>query len=148
MGLSLSGVTLNAGAGGADVAVINDSVSGNDYQIVVSGFASSYLAWGGTTNAVLTNSIVFPKASAGLFCGGVFYNPNSSIVYVQVLNLATGGTLGTTVPIHVIALAPNEIWNEPLRNLFASSGIAVAATTTPTGSGAPSTGISGEVFYL
>ncbi|HXD86815.1 MAG TPA: hypothetical protein VN641_09985 [Urbifossiella sp.] len=153
---------LNLGSGGDTVRDVAKTATSAKTQVMladigggadsspefIDGPLSAYLAWGGTTNAIFTNSIVFPKASPGLFRGGIFYNPNSSIVYIQVLNLATGGTLGTTVPIHVIALAPNAIWNEPLRNLFASSGIAVAATTTPTGSTAPPTGISGEVFYL
>lgn len=148
MTISLTGVTLNPGSGGAGVAVVNDSVSGNDYQLILDAPLSTYLAWGGTTNTILTNTIVFPKASAGLFRGGMFSNPNGSTVYIQVFNLASGGTLGTTVPIYIIPLLGGSIWNEPMKNLYASAGIGVAATTTPTGSTAPATGISATIIYL
>lgn len=153
---------LNLGSGGDTVRDVAKTATSAKTQVMladigggadsspefIDGPLSAYLAWSGTTNAALTNAIVFPKASAGIFRGGVFYNPNSSIVYLQIFNLATGGTLGTTVPIYIIPLGPNAIWNEPIKNIYGSSGIGIAATTTPTGNGAPATAVSGTVLYL
>jgi len=78
-------------------------------------------------------------------------NANTSIVYIQFFNAAAAGsvTLGTTAPTFWIAVpATNGVIDTPFVNGFTfSSGIVVAATTTPTGSTAPSTAVPITIFF-
>jgi hypothetical protein len=126
-------------------------VGGNSDSSIESPAAacSCYAAWGGTTNAAFTNSIVFPKAAAVVIWGGKFLNLNDATLYIQVINLASGGTLGTTEPLDVWALAPQQITQIQFQfGLLCSAGIGIACTTTATGNAAPGTAVQGSIYYL
>lgn len=114
------------------------------------GGTSTFSAVGGTGTALLTNSAVAVDASPGNLYGVNFYNPNSSVVYVQFFNVAAGSvTLGTTVPKLSYPIPPNG-WmdtNFAGAQITFSTAITVAATTTATGNGAPSTGVTANILY-
>ena len=135
--------------------VVNNTGSNPVPVTVVSGTtggASSYAATGGTGNALLTATPVAVKGSAGSLFGVDFTNTGISAAYVQIFNAATAGavTLGTTVPKLVFWVPAGGAWEEKFcagGEIAFSAGIVVAATTTPTGSTAPSTGILGNIIY-
>jgi hypothetical protein len=104
--------------------------------------------WSVSSQTALTNTAVSVKASAGQLGGYMMYNPNPSAAYVQVFNVASGSvTLGTTTPTYVIPLPGNAAANIEMGNGIAhGTAISVAATTTPTGSAAPATALTG--FFL
>lgn len=68
------------------------------------------------------------------------YNPNNSIIYIQAFNkLAANITLGTTVPDLIFPIPANGYWDGYWNVSHDwSTGLVLAATTTPTGSIAPS----------
>ena len=103
-----------------------------------------YSNWG----SGITNTLVYVKSSPGIFVGGLFYNSSTVPAYIQILNLASGGTLGTTAPAHSIPIPPGYVWGEPDHHILLSNGLALAATTTATGNTAPSTAINCDVFYF
>jgi len=110
----------------------------------INGSQSIYSNW----SSGLTNTIIYVKASSGVFIGGLFYNSSSAPVYIQVLNLASGGTLGTTVPVHSIPIPPSCVWDEPDHHIPMTTGIALAATTTATGNAAPNAAINCDIFFF
>jgi len=115
------------------------------------GGTSTYEACGGTGNALLTNTAVAVKASAGNLYGVAFVNTGGVSAFVQMFDLATGSvTLGTTVPKMVFWVPAGGAWEEKFTGeakVSFATAITVAATTTGTGNTAPSTGIMATVIY-
>lgn len=105
--------------------------------------------WSVNSQTALTNSKVAVKASAGNFGGYMVYNPNSSVSYVQIFDVASGSvTLGTTAPTYVIPLPATAAANvEFTAGINHATAITLAATTTATGSTAPSTALVGFFLY-
>lgn len=98
----------------------------------------------------LTNTAVAVKASAGQLAKLYCYNPNSSVAYVQVFNIASGSvTVGTSTPLQSYAIAPTNTGGFALSGIGDQYGtaISVAATTTATGGSAPSTALDCNVSY-
>jgi hypothetical protein len=90
------------------------------------------------------------KASAGKLYALNIYNPNTSIVYLQMWDLATASvTLGTTTPKKTFAIPAggwlDTQWVIPIG--FATA-ISHAATTTATGLTAPTTGLLINAEYI
>jgi len=116
-----------------------------------SGGVSTYAALGGTGNALLTNSAVAVKASAGNLYGVEFVNAGASGAYVQVFDVASGSvTLGTTVPKLVYWVPSGGAWDSKFsteNKVSFATAITMAATTTVTGSSAPATGIQANIYY-
>ncbi|MGA7384498.1 MAG: hypothetical protein WBW81_07350 [Methylocella sp.] len=117
------------------------------------GGVSAYVACGGTTNALLTNTAVVVKASGGNIYGLRLDNAaNGAVSFLQLFNLAAGSVvLGTTVPADVIPIPAGGYWEA----IFSSAGkltfstrISCAVTTTRTGSTAPVTGVAATIYYL
>jgi hypothetical protein len=115
------------------------------------GGTSTYAALGGTGNALLTNTPVAVKASAGNVYGLDFVNPGSSAAYVQIFDVAAASvTLGTTVPKLSKWIPAFGGWEEKFAGetkISFGTAITVAATTTPTGNTAPATGIIANIVY-
>jgi len=105
--------------------------------------------WSVSSQTALTNTAVSVKASAGQLGGYMFFNPNSSVEYIQVFNVASGSvTLGATTPTYVIPIPAAAAANIEFANGIAhSTAITVAATTTATGSSAPTTALTGFVLF-
>lgn len=83
--------------------------------------------------SALSNTVVQPKLSRGVFQWGSCYNPNAGVVYVQVFDSAGTVTLGTTPPTLAIPLPPTAVTQLPFPAVMLN-GLQLAATTTATGS--------------
>ena len=100
------------------------------------------------SNTPLTNTVVYVKTSAGELGGYIVFNPNSTVAFVQVFDAASGVTLGTTRPAMVIPVPPTSGANLEFANgVSFTSGIGIAATTSDSGSTAPSSGITTTIVY-
>ena len=101
-------------------------------------------------NSALSTTVQSVKSSAGRLYGWYIYNPNGSVEYVQIFNVASGSvTLGSTTPTLSLGIAPNMSGSarDIFPGLFATA-ISCAATTTPTGNTAPGTGLVVNLFYV
>lgn len=99
--------------------------------------------------AALTNTAVAIKASAGwlgkLYC----YNPNATVAYVQVYNVASGSvTVGTTasIPYGIPATNASGFVMDAVGDQYGTA-MAIAATTTATGGTAPGTALDCNVSF-
>lgn len=98
----------------------------------------------------LTNSAVAIKASAGqigkLYC----YNPNGSVAYVQIFNIAAASvTVGASTPSQSYGIPASNAsgFILPIIGDQYGTAISAAATTTATGGSAPSTALDCNVSY-
>lgn len=97
---------------------------------------------------VATAGGVSVKGSAGTFGGYFVYNPNTVVTYLQVFDVSSTVTLGTTRPDLVFGIPANSGANlEIVNGVNMANAIKIAATTTASGSTAPSTGLDVTVFY-
>jgi hypothetical protein len=107
--------------------------------------------WSVSSQTALTNTVVMVKTSAGSFGGYMLFNNSSTApAYIQVFDVAAAGsvTLGTTAPTYTFAIPIGSAANLELTcALPHTNGIAVAATATVTGNGAPSAALSGFLLY-
>lgn len=103
------------------------------------------------SNTALTNTVVAVKSSAAGELGGyIVYNPNASVAYIQVFDVATAGgvTLGTTRPDMVIPVPASSGANLEFANgVNFANGIQIAATTTDSGSTALGSGLTVTMVY-
>lgn len=99
----------------------------------------------GPNLTALTATVIQVKGAAGQLGMAYCYNPNTSVAFVQVFDAATAGsvTLGSTTPKYALPIpaGSNGGYALALVGLQFASGIQVAATTTATGSTAPSTAL-------
>lgn len=105
--------------------------------------------WSVNSQTALTSTKVAVKASAGTFGGYMIYNPNASVTYIQVFDVASGSvTLGSTTPTYVIPIPAGAAANvEFTLGINHVTAITLAATTTATGSSAPSSSLTGFFLY-
>lgn len=102
----------------------------------------------------VTNTAVAIKASAGKLHGYNLYNPNSSLAYVHFYNVAAASvTVGTTTPIRSVALPSTAngtvaVDREFTLGIAFGTAMSVAASTTATGGGAPSTALVVNAEYI
>jgi len=157
--------TSTSGGAGATLVDISQTTPGTTNGVVINntspinvavvsgttGGTSTYSAQGGTSNALLTNSAVTVKASAGNLFGVDFVNLGNSVAFVQIFDALIGNiTLGTTVHKMSKWVPAGGAWEEKFcagGEIAFATGISVAATTTTTGSTAPSTGINANITY-
>jgi hypothetical protein len=114
--------------------------------------------WSFSYQSALSSTKQQIKGSAGTFGGFInLFNPNTATTYIQVFNKASGSvTVGTTTPDFVITLpgiasasgTGSDRNLEITCGLAMSTGITVAATTTATGSTAPSNAVVGTFLFL
>ncbi len=108
----------------------------------------------GTTpsyQSALSSTKTAIKASAGNLYGWHFYNSNNSVVYIQIFNKTTANvTVGSTAPDFVLVLPQGGFLDDPsLAYPYGfSNALTVAATTTPSGSTAPTNAINCTFFYI
>jgi hypothetical protein len=125
------------GDGGALAHVTNwPALASVAVQAAASGGWTPYLASG------LSTTVKTVKSSAGQLGMLQCWNSNSSQVYVQVFNAASV-TLGSTTPLLSVPIGPASTGGLALTatGLQFSAAIAIAATTTATGSAAPTTAL-------
>jgi hypothetical protein len=96
----------------------------------------------------LSTSLVAIKSSAGQLAMIEGFNPNTAQVYLQVFDNASP-ILGTTTPVLSVPIAPGATGGFSLSQTGVqfSNAIVVAATTTATGSTAPSTAVDCNAVY-
>lgn len=99
----------------------------------------------------LTTTLVQVKAARGNIDGLICVNPNAAIEYVQAFDSATttGITLGTTAPKVFFPWSASGAQSllAPANGIFFTNGIVIAATTTATGSTAPSSALNCNVVF-
>ncbi len=99
----------------------------------------------------LTATKTAVKTTPGVMGIMYCYNPNTSVAYIQIYNaLLANVTVGSTTPTWSIAVAPSSIGGFGFgggSGLYFSTAMSVAATTTATGSSAPSTAVDCNVGY-
>lgn len=120
----------------------------------------------GTTNAVqplpgtsggwtpkllnaLSTTVTTVKASSGKLGFVGCFNPNSLVAYMQVFDTSGTVTLGTTTPVLSLPIYPGtnpQVQDMGFGTNFANA-IKVAATTTATGSTAPTTSLDCNAGY-
>jgi len=142
------GVAVSTGTGASGTGIPRVTVS-NDSSVLATLQPGTSGGWSVSSQTALTNTAVSVKASAGQFGGYMFNNPNASITYIQIFNVASGSvTLGTTAPTYVVPIPPNASANVEFANGIAhATAISAAATTTATGSTAPTTSLVGFFIY-
>lgn len=118
---------------------------GTDFTLPVgtSGTVSTYF------NAALLATKQAVKASAGSLSAYHIQNPNTSDAWVQFFDLASAGvTVGTTVPtLSLWVPAGGALDTSLVEPATFATAITIAATTTATGSTAPSTGLVTNLLY-
>jgi hypothetical protein len=139
-------VTANAGTGPFPVSDNSGSLT-VDAPVGTPLFAtvtpSTTGGWSKITALAQTTTKKAVKASAGTFGGYYVYNPNASVAYIQVFDVASASvTLGTTAPDLVFGIPASSAANLEITNgVNMGTAITLACTTTATGSTAPSTGL-------
>jgi len=102
-------------------------------------------------NAALTNTAggVQVKGAAGAVGAITIYNPSNAVAFVQFFDLASAVTLGTTTPTFVVGVPTlvSFYFTIPQGGLSFANAIKIAATTTATGSTAPSTALVFTMAY-
>lgn len=103
-------------------------------------------------NTAVTNSAVLVRSGRTDIFGWSLPNANASAVYIQLFDVAdtSSVTLGTTAPTEVILIPASgqniaEESERPWRQF--TNGLAIAATTTATGSTAPGSATSLSISY-
>jgi hypothetical protein len=87
--------------------------------------------------SALTNTATTIRSSGGGWESFSCYNPNSSVSYVQVFDISGSVTLGTSTPKLSYGIPANASWGMTDLAMVFANAIKVAATTTATGSTAP-----------
>lgn len=111
--------------------------------------AASQTTWTPISLPALTATATAIKAAAGTIGGWYLYNPNSTVVYVQLFDAATGAvTLGSTAPVAALGIPAGSAANVvSAAGINFTTAITVAATTTATGSTAPASALVASFFY-
>lgn len=161
-------VVLNPGTGGSTVAaddigagVLAQRVKpvwgadgvGNDAStatpLPVQPTPSTVGGWTPYSNTALSSTKQQVKASAGTVGGWFVYNANATVCFVQVWDVASGSiTVGTTAPTYTLPIPAQSGANlEVTCGIAHATAINVAATTTATGSTAPTTALNVLLLY-
>lgn len=106
--------------------------------------------WTSTNRTSITNTVANVRLGQTQLFGWIINNVNASDVYLQFFNLAVADvTLGTTPPTHVLKFPANTATVYFFENVgvYFSVAMTIAATTTETGSTAPGSALSVDLFY-
>ena len=105
--------------------------------------------WSKAEYTAQTTTVQTVKGSAGIFGGYYISNAaNSASSCLQVFDSSTTVTLGSTTPSMVYEIPANGAANvEIVNGVNMANGIKLAATTTCTGSTAPSSGLNITAYY-
>jgi hypothetical protein len=119
---------------------------------LISPANAAYLPWPPSWTPVLENglstTVQTVDSSAGSLGYYYCYNPNTTVAYIQIFDTSGTVTLGTTTPKLSIGIPGTAGGNlEWANGVSFANAIKVAATTTATGSTAPSTAIDCNFGY-
>lgn len=103
-----------------------------------------------TAAGSITTTVTSVKASAGQLYGYYIYNPNASVAYCQIFDLATGSvTLGTTTPKLSFGIPASSAANVTFPSGVAfGTAISIAFTTTRAGSTAPGSSVDYNFYHF
>lgn len=121
------------------VAYSNGSVSSTT-QRVVNAVSTPY------SKAALTNVVNTISSVAGVLTGYYIYNPNSSAAYVQIFDTSSA-TMGSTTPKWSVGIPATSAANLAGLRLNFGTAILIGASTTFSGSTAPTTGLDVNFSY-
>jgi hypothetical protein len=137
------GMLVNLGA--------NNDVTVTTLPATAGAAASTMNASSSDGGTALTSTAQAIKGTAGVLYGYFIYNPNTSAVYVQFYNTASGSvTVGTTNPLFMLTIPPTaaaNLWMQPGGITFGTA-MSWAATSTAGGNGAPSTALDAVAWYV
>ena len=99
-------------------------------------------------NALSTTPKLLNGATTHL-AGWYLHNPSNATAYVQFFDALTTSavTLGSTTPTLSFGIPAGSSANLNTTSIVFNSGVVVAATTTATGSSAPSTALECNFWY-
>ena len=143
--LSVLCLTPRAKAAEADMYCLTGSTTPVWQPCVGGGWQPSLL------NGLAATVTAIKSSAAGQL--GLLYceNPNNSVAYVQIFDVATAGgvTLGTTTPKLSFSIPATNAAGFTLSVIGVkfSNGIQIAATTTATGSTAPNSALDCNAGY-
>lgn len=98
----------------------------------------------------LTNTAIAVKATSGSVGKVYCYNPNVSVAYIQIFNLAAASvSVGSTIPQQSYGIPATNAsgFSFPSSGDGYSTAISVAATTAATGGTAPGTALDCNISY-
>jgi len=143
-------VLLGAGSAVVGKVGIDQTTPGTTNAFEVIPDTAAAVAFSNSAKATLTTAVNV-KASAGNVYGVFALNGAASTCWIQFLNSASTGTLGTAVifSVPLPASTTQPVWVSPAPQALAnfSTGIAVGISTTATGASACGTGGNITVFY-
>lgn len=131
---------------GGNLATVAGAISSSKMNVVANPVTSGGLSVASSAIKATATSV---KSSAGQVYGWFVANNNTAMSYLQFFNTASGSvTVGTTTPLFSIGIPANAGANVsfPIGIPFGTA-ITVAATTTFTGSGAPTNNVEYNIFY-
>lgn len=157
LSLGADGVAADAPGDGTDGLLVNLGTN-NDVTVTsgtvglvpaTSGGLSVGNFTSGDTYTALTATAQVVKGSAGQVYGWYIYNPNTTVAYVMIYNIAAASvTVGTSTPILVIAVPAGGGTNISFEmGIPFATAISIAAATTGGGNTAPTTALEAMVFY-
>lgn len=118
------------------------------------GLTSSGTGFSTACFTALTGTATALSNAAGKLSGYALLNTNSIPVYLQIFDSAGAIVVGTTAPSMIFPIpcnstAVNGVLSHPFWDVGLNivSGIRVAITTSPNGSGAPATGCAGTIMF-
>lgn len=142
----------SAGASG-DWATENQSAEGASWATLTptttSGLSVANMTSGDTFTALTATAQVI-KATTGNLYGYYIYNPNTSVAYVNLYNIAAASvTVGTSTPLLNFAIPASSGANLmfPYPITFSNAGWSASATTTGGGNTAPTTALEAMFWY-
>ncbi len=116
----------------------------------VTGALTTSGGWTPGITAAVSTTVTSIKSSAGQLGKMLCYNPNATVAYVQIFNIASGSvTLGSSTPVDVVPVPAtlNGGFTMPFPGEQFGTAISYAATTTATGSIAPGTALTCSYGY-
>lgn len=143
----LDGNTVDLGTGNIGTGTIRIVIAAN--QPIVSTSIDASTIPGATPVMItgLTNSAQTVIAAAQVLDGLQIFNPSNATAYVQIYDTAGAVVVGTTTPVWSIGIAAGASVSMADVNLAFANAIKVAATTTATGSSAPSSSLQANFSY-
>jgi hypothetical protein len=114
-----------------------EGLIGTTNTLLTSGTAASTP----TQYAALSTTVQTIKGSAGTLDSFTCYNPNATAAWIQVFNISGTVTLGTSTALERYHVPGEQSFGAIAMSKGYDTAIKVAATTTATGSTAPTTGL-------
>jgi hypothetical protein len=146
----INGVTPLMGNGATGTGSHRVTIASDNTAFAVNAQVTPVTSGGlSTASGSIGATVTAVKAGAGQLYGYYFYNPNASVAYVQVFDVATGSvTLGTTTPKLSLGIPAGSAANLDISNGVAfGTAITIAITTTRAGSTGPGSTVDYNVLY-